>query len=85
MPRGATRPSDVMIPVTLVPCPWSSSAAPAPDCRLVPFGQQPAPLGPVQKHCWSTMLSRRSGWRVSTPVSSTATTTPRPVVPAPRT
>src|SRR6266540_4839218 len=51
IPMGATRPSEVMIPVTLVPCPWSSSAAPGPDCCADPLGQQPAPLGDVQKHC----------------------------------
>src|SRR5437773_9001608 len=40
-PTEETTPSEVTIPATLVPCPFPSSAAPAPDWRLVPFGQQP--------------------------------------------
>src|SRR5207245_6267178 len=42
MPCGATRPSAVVTPATLVPGPCSSSAAPAPDCVDEPLGQQPA-------------------------------------------
>src|SRR5438876_407732 len=85
IPGGATRPSEVMMPATLVPWPWSSSALPGPDCEAEPLGQQPAPLGEVQKHCSAMRLSLMSAWWVSTPVSSTATTTPCPVTPDPRT
>ena len=76
MPRGATRPSEVMMPVTLVPWPLSSGAEPAPPASEAPPGQQEA-----QKQCSSRMLEARSGCDRSTPVSSTATTTPRPVTP----
>jgi hypothetical protein len=42
-PSGATVPPEVMIPATLVPCPLSSSALPAPLWVVFPSGQQPAP------------------------------------------
>jgi hypothetical protein len=57
-----TTPFEVMIPVTCVPCPTSSSAAPGPERRVPPPGQPP----PDRNHSWPTMLLARSGWSVST-------------------
>ena len=47
-PTGALPPRPVMMPATLVPCPCWSSAAPAPLCDVLPFGQQPEPSALVQ-------------------------------------
>ena len=65
-PSGATTPPELTMPETAVPCPSSSSAAPAPDCVSVPFGQQELPIlgdGCVsrQKHSSATRSSTRSG------------------------
>jgi hypothetical protein len=55
-PTEEMPPAEVTIPATLVPWPLPSSAAPVPDWRLNPLGQQP----PMQKHSWPTMSSDRS-------------------------
>ena len=74
-PEGATAPPEVMTPLTAVPCPSSSSAAPAPLCVSPPPGQQPTSglALPLHQQRSSTRSSTRSAWSVSMPVSSTAT------------
>ena len=79
-----TVPAEVTIPVVWEPWPASSSAAPAPVCRSLPLGQKPVPsIEPLlsPKQASAVRSSARSGWSVSRPVSSTATTTPAPVFP----
>ena len=82
-PLPATTPPDVTTPLTLVPWPESSSAAPTPLMVPLPFGQQPeAGLGdPAHQQRSSRRSSARSGWSVSIPESMTATLTPAPEKP----
>ena len=71
------------MPDTLVPRPLSSAAAPAPVCVSAPFGQQPTPsplLDPLQKQASPISESLKSGCVRSNPESTTATTTPAPVI-----
>src|ERR1043166_2570020 len=49
-PGDDTSPREAMMPVTFVPWPWSSAAAPGPLCDVCWFGQHPPPLPSKQKH-----------------------------------
>ena len=93
----AAAPLPAAMPATCVPWLHSSkpdgngskehgTAAPAPICVSVPFGQSPTPSPvasvPLAKHASPTTLPAKNSCEPSTPVSRTATTVPVPSTPA---
>jgi hypothetical protein len=78
VPLGATVPREVTIPLTWVPCPWSSSGGARAHLGGAAGGTAADPLS-EQKQASPTRSSPRSGWSWSIPESITATVTPAPV------